>query len=156
MSSKASEQSGTRPEGPVFDDVELGTNIPTLVKRPTVVTLFLFGAAAWITHRIHYDQAYARSLNLKDVLVQGPLQAGYLVQMVTDWLCENGTIRKLTYRHHTPAYPGDVLTCTGKIKDKRVEDGKGCLDIELSIVNQNTEKVISGVAVVYIPMRHQT
>ncbi len=138
----------------IFDDVKVGTAIRPLVKKPTTVSLFMFSAAMWLTHRIHFDYNFARSVGLKDIVVHGPLQGSYLVQMITDWLGENGTLRRLSYRHHTPAFPGDVLTCTGVVKDKRAEYGKGCLELDLLIENQNKERLTSGEATVYVPMRH--
>ncbi len=146
-------KSGMTHKEVTFEEVTVGTNIPSLVKRPTTVSLFMFGAVTWITHRIHFDYNFARSRGLHDVVVHGPLQAGYLIQMITEWLGESGTLRKLSYRHHMPAFPGDVLTCTGVVKDKRAEDGKGCLEVELLIKNQHDERVSSGTATVHVPMK---
>ena len=154
MSSKNWQSVMASREPVAFEDVEVGLSIPPLVKKPTTLSVFMYCAAMWLTHRIHWDQAYARSEGHRDVLVVGPLQAAYLMQMITDWLGEDGTLRKLFYRHHLEAIPGDVLTCTGNIKDKREEDGKGCLELDLLIENQNKEKVTSGTATVYIPMKH--
>ena len=136
-----------------FEDITTGMKLVPLVKKPTKVNLFRFGAVTWITHRIHFDSDFARSLGLKDVIVHGPLQTCYLIQMITDWLGENGTVGKVSYRHHRPAFAGDVLMCTGVVKDKRIEGGKGCLEIELLVENQNKEKLTSGTALVYIPVK---
>ncbi len=135
-----------------FEDASVGMAIPALVKKPTTVGLFMFAAAVWLTHRIHYDREFARSVGLKDIVVISSLQFSYLIQMINDWMGESGTIRKLSYRHHAPAFQGDVLTCSGTITEKRVEDGKGCLTIDLLIENQNKQKITSGNAIVYVPM----
>jgi hydroxyacyl-ACP dehydratase HTD2-like protein with hotdog domain len=137
------------PRKPVFKTLAKGMALPQLVKRPTTMSVFMYAAANWVYHRVHYDQDYARSVGLRHVVVHGTLQASYLVQMITDWLGENGTLKKLSFRHHLPAYPGDVLTCSGIIKDKRTEDGQRCLVLDLTIVNQDNEKTTSATATVY-------
>ena len=137
------------PRKPVFETLAKGMALPQLVKRPTTMSVFMYGAANWIYHRVHYDQDYARSVGLRNVVVHGTQQASYLVQMITDWLGENGILKKLSFRHHLPAYPGDVLTCSGIIRDKRTEDGYRCLVLDLAIINQDNEKTTSGTATVY-------
>jgi hydroxyacyl-ACP dehydratase HTD2-like protein with hotdog domain len=138
------------PRKPLFETLAVGMTLPQLVKRPTTMSLFMYGAANWVYHRVHYDQDYARSVGLRNVVVHGTLQACYLVQMMTDWLRENGILKKLSFRHHVPAYPGDVLTCSGLIKDKRTEDGNRFLVLDLTIVNQDNQKTTSGTATVYL------
>jgi hydroxyacyl-ACP dehydratase HTD2-like protein with hotdog domain len=139
------------PRKSLFEKLAVGMALPQLVKRPTTMSLFMYGAANWVYHRVHYDQDYARSVGLRNVVVHGTLQACYLVQMITDWLGENGRLKKLSFRHHQPAYPGDVLTCRGIITDKRTEDGRGCLVLDLAIVNQENQKTTSGTASVWFP-----
>ena len=152
MSFKSS-RSRIAPEELVFETIEVGMTIPELKKNPTSISLFMFSAALWITHRAHFDQAYQRSVGHKNVLIHGPLQAGYLIQMVTDWIGESGELSKMTYRHHKAAYLGDELTSMGIIRDKRVEDGKGRMELDLWIENQEKAKVTSGAATVYIPLK---
>ncbi len=141
---------------PVFEEVQEGMTLPTLVKQPTNVTLFMFRAALWITSRIHYDSQFIRSKGYKDVIVHGPLQVSFLTQMITDWLGENGTLRKMSWRNQASAFPGDVLTCSGVIKSKHTEDGKGCLQLDLALENQNQERLVTGTATVYVPMRRSS
>lgn len=141
------------PLEPIFEEVDKGMNIPPLEKKPSSIDLFMFSAALWITHRAHFDQDYQRSVGHKDILIQGPLQAGYLIQMITDWLGDSGELRKLSYRHHMSAYSGDMLTSRGRVRNKRIEGGKGCLELDLWIENENMDKVTSGAATVYFPLK---
>jgi len=151
--SNSDTQSIIAPEGPAFEDVTVGMKLPQLVKRPTPVSLFMFSAAIWMPHRLHYDLEFARSVGLKNIIVHGPLQIGYLIQMITNWLGENGTLKKLSYRHHASAFPGDELTCKGVIAATREEGGKGCVDIELTLENQDKDLLVSGTATVIIPTK---
>ena len=146
---KRKSRDSAAPSEPEFEMLAPGMRLPQLIKRPTTISLFMYGAANWVYHRVHYDQDYARSVGLRNMVVHGTLQASYLVQMITDWLGENGILKKLSFRHHVPAYPGDVLTCSGVINDKRFEDGHRCLVLDLAIVNQDNEKTTTGTATVY-------
>ena len=67
-----------------FEDVEVGMEIPPLVKRPGHVDLFLFSAITWNAHRIHYDAEFSRNdEKLPDVVVQRSLHGCYLAEMLT-------------------------------------------------------------------------
>ena len=62
--------------------------------------LFLFSAAGWHPHRIHYDHPYATGVEGHDALVvHGPLQAVHAVDALLDALDVPATVRSLTYRH---------------------------------------------------------
>ena len=63
--------------------------------------LFLFSAASWHPHRIHFDHPYATGVEGHDaVVVHGPLQAVHAVDALLDALEVPVTVRSLTYRHH--------------------------------------------------------
>lgn len=75
------------------------------------VDLFMFSAATWLTHRIHYDRDYARSEGFKDLVVHGPFQGARLSQMLVRIAAPySGLLTSLSYRHHKAAYCKDTLT----------------------------------------------
>ncbi len=57
------------------EDVQVGDRLPVVVRQASRVQLFLYSAATWNPHRIHYDAEYARFEGHPDVIVHGPLQA---------------------------------------------------------------------------------
>jgi hydroxyacyl-ACP dehydratase HTD2-like protein with hotdog domain len=76
------------------------------------VDLFLFSAACWLPHRIHYDKAFAVSEGLSDVPVHGPLQAAWLSQLADEWAREHGRVlRRFSVRHLASGYPNQALRC---------------------------------------------
>jgi hydroxyacyl-ACP dehydratase HTD2-like protein with hotdog domain len=90
-------------------DLEIGEALPSQERRPTNVSVFLYAAALWTPHRIHYDRDHAQSEGNRDILVHGPLLASYLIQSVTDWLGPAGRVTRFDYRNLGPAYPGEVF-----------------------------------------------
>lgn len=69
-----------------FEDIAAGSEIPSLVKHPGNVQLFLFSTVTRNPHRIHYDKDFAALEGHRDLLIHGPLQGAFLVQLMTDWV----------------------------------------------------------------------
>lgn len=119
------------------------------------VDLFLFSAACWLPHRIHFDRAFARDEGLADVPVQGPLQAAWLSDMVAEWAdVEGGRLRSMTTRNLLSAFPEDPLTCVVTIAstEPSEEDTGVLVSLDLAVRRDADELVTSGVAVVEVPV----
>lgn len=136
-----------------YEDVQEGMAVPSLVKRPTHVQLFLFSAVKHNPHRIHYDQAYARCEGHPDVLVTGTIHGAFLTQMLTDWIGDNGFLKKLSYSNRGKAVPGDVLTCEGRVTKRYESEGRCYVECEIWEHNQRDEPLCRGSALVVLPKR---
>ena len=78
--------------------------------------LFLFSAAGWHPHRIHFDQDYTRETEgHPDLLVHGPLQVVHLCRYLTQRI-GGGQIRSLTSRHLAPLFVGVPAILEGVAK----------------------------------------
>lgn len=95
-----------------------GTAVPVIERSPEAVDLFMFSAAAWLLHRIHYDLPFTTEHEgHPGLLIHGPLQGTYMIQAVQWWLGPDARLRNITYRHSAPAYLGDQLECGGTITE---------------------------------------
>ncbi|TMC01487.1 MAG: hypothetical protein E6J30_12110 [Chloroflexi bacterium] len=56
--------------------VKAGEEIPELVKHPTTRQLVQYAGASGDFYEIHYDQDFARGVNLPGVILHGLLKAG--------------------------------------------------------------------------------
>ena len=95
--------------------LEVGQELPELVKHPTTRQLVQYAGAQGDFYEIHYDQDYARSVGLPGVILHGLLKAAFLGQLVTDWLGDRGTLKtfEVSYRGiDTPAHP---YRCRGRV-----------------------------------------
>jgi acyl dehydratase len=135
-----------------FQDVEIGEQLPPLVKKPTHVQLFRYSAVTWNAHRIHYDQRYAAEEGYPDVLVQSHLHGAFLTQLCTRWMGSGGRLKSLKVSVKRFSVPGDTLTCKGTVVEKREEDGKGIVVVDLEEVNQREEVCAPGCAVIELPL----
>lgn len=136
-----------------FEDVEVGTVVPPQAVTVDVLQMFLFSAATYNGHRIHYDRSWAVDKEgYPDVVVQGPLQAALLARAVTDWVGGAGTLVTYAVQNRASAFPGEELVFTGTVTGTRVADGRGL--VELSIQGLRGDEVLMpGTATVSLPLR---
>jgi hydroxyacyl-ACP dehydratase HTD2-like protein with hotdog domain len=139
---------------PFFEDVDIGGEIPPLGKTPGNLQLFMFSAATWNCHRIHFDADFAREHDkLPNVLTHRPLLGSFLCQLLTDWLGDNGRIVRLEWSNRGPAVPGDTLTCRGKVTSTHVVDEDAVVGLDVWIENQRGEQIVAGKAEVVLARR---
>lgn len=109
---------------------EVGAEVPLQTREPTAVDLFMFSAASWLLHRIHYDLPFTTDHDgHPGLLIHGPLQGNYLVQSAERWLGRSARLRTVSYRHHSPAYLGDTLECGGEVTGADIQTGTIELDL---------------------------
>ena len=110
------------------------------------IDLFLFSAACWLPHRIHYDADYARSEGLEDTPVQGPLLTTWLADLSEQWARgHGGHLVELTARVVAMAYPGDRLVCRAHLGELSVAKG-GLAELLLVIEREDGTAILRGSA----------
>lgn len=95
--------------------VQVGQELPELVKHPTTRQLVQYAGAQGDFYEIHYDQDYARSVGLPGVILHGLLKAGFLGQLVTDWLGDRGELKTLEVSYRGIDMPGHPYRCRGRV-----------------------------------------
>jgi acyl dehydratase len=108
-------------------NIEVGQELPELVKHPTTRQLVQYAGAQGDFYEIHYDQEYARSVALPGVILHGLLKAAFLGQLVTDWLGDRGTLKTFEVSYRGVDMPGHPYRCRGRIT--RVQDGEVELEV---------------------------
>ncbi|HET7421074.1 MAG TPA: MaoC/PaaZ C-terminal domain-containing protein [Candidatus Dormibacteraeota bacterium] len=107
--------------------VTAGQELPDLVKHPTTRQLVQYAGAQGDFYEIHYDQAYAKSVGLPGVILHGLLKAGFIAQLVTDWLGDGGTLEAFEVSYRGIDQPGRPYRCRGKVT--RVEGDVAELEV---------------------------
>ncbi len=100
---------------PYARDLAVGDELPAAVRNASRTQLFLYSAATWNPHRIHYDVDYARFEGHPDVIVHGPLQGAWLTQYVTDWMGPRGRLVHAGWQNRASGLPEQDLTFRGRI-----------------------------------------
>ena len=99
-----------------FEDIKAGDALPERSHTPTNVSLFLYNAAIWNAHRIHYDERYTKEVeNHPGVVVDGPLQGDWLTQVVLEWMGEDAELVSFGYSNRKASYLGQTLTAGGRV-----------------------------------------
>ena len=83
----------------------------------------------------------------------GPQRISWLGQLMTNWMGDDGFLRRLSVQVRRPNIFGDVSWCKARVADKRIDDGAHVVDLELTVVNQLAETTAAGSAVVELPSR---
>ncbi len=93
----------------------VGQELPELVKHPTTRQLVQYAGAQCDFYEIHYDQAFAQGVGLPGVILHGLLKAGFLAQLVTDWLGDRGTLESFEVSYRGIDVPGRPYRCRGRV-----------------------------------------
>ncbi len=141
-----------------FEEVNVGDELPPVVKGPMTTTHLVRWAAANGNYaRIHWDLPFAQlRQGLPNVVVNGSLKNQYLGQLMVRYAGEEGWFKRFYVEHRGMDYPGDVLTASGGVTGKRESDGFGLVDCRVGLANSRGEQTASGWATVVLPKRGQS
>ena len=121
--------------------------MPEIRHVTDTVGQFLYNAALWNAHRIHFDHPYATEAEgYSGLVVAGPLMGDWLSQCVEEWLGEDGRLVQFEYSNRRAAFVGDVLLCAGEISE--VDKTSHTATITLELLNEAGEVLTPGRAVV--------
>ncbi len=138
-----------------FDEVQVGQEIPPVVKGPmTTAHIMRWSASMENWHRIHYDKVYAMEHDkLPNVVVNGSWKQHILMQLVKDWAGLQGWAWKVAFQYRDMDLPGDLITAWGKVTKKYEERGLDCVELEIGLKNSRNVESTRGTAVVVLPKR---
>ena len=137
-----------------FEDVVEGQEIAPLEKRVTTVNILMYLSTVWLMDRIHFDHPFAtQRRGLPNVVAPGNMAGDYYAQLLSGWAGEKGELRKLAIQFRNFMLPDDLLTCGGRITNKYLSEGKGYVELELWLKNQNNVNCVPGKGVVELPVR---
>jgi hydroxyacyl-ACP dehydratase HTD2-like protein with hotdog domain len=137
-----------------FEDVVEGQETTPLEKRVTTVNILMYLSTVWLMDRIHFDHPFAtQRRGLPNVVAPGNMAGDYYAQLLNGWAGQEGELRKLAIQFRNFMLPDDLLTCGGKITNKYLSEGKGYVELELWLKNQNNVNCVPGKGLVELPVR---
>lgn len=103
--------------------------------------------------RVHWDNDLAQRVGVPAAYDYGPERISWLGHLMTNWIGDDGFLRRLNVqvRHHNIV--GDLTTCEGTVARKWEEDGAHLVEVNVRAVNQNGETSAVGIAVAELPQR---
>lgn len=103
--------------------------------------------------RVHWEPEFALKVGAPGAYDYGPERCSWLTHHLTNWMGDDGFLRKASckIRRHNPE--GDLLFIDGKVVRKFSENGHYLVEIEQSAHNQDGELSVLGRGVVELPSR---
>lgn len=144
----------------LWDDVKIGMEIPPYRKVVTLMELNRFAGANDEFVLIHMDRDYSQKVSrLPDVIVMGNLKFAYLANMLTNWIGEGGTLKRLSAQFRGMDIPGPALSteptmnCKGHITAKYIKDADHYVECEVRTETNRGEITTPGSATIILPIR---
>jgi acyl dehydratase len=136
-----------------FEDVREGQEIPPfVVDGLTRTDLVRYAGASGDFNPIHHDEEFAKMAGNPTVFGHGMLTAGFVAKCVTDFVgAEN--LRRYKVRFASRVWPGDTITCKGRVTRKYDEGGERRIDGELVALRQTGEVAVTGSFSAALPSR---
>ncbi|MDE2007486.1 MAG: MaoC family dehydratase N-terminal domain-containing protein [Rhodospirillales bacterium] len=103
--------------------------------------------------RVHWEEEFAHMVGAPGAYDYGPERCSWLTHHLTNWMGDDGFLRRAhcRIRRHNPA--GDALFITGRVVRKFVEDGRHLVEIAQQARNQDDELSAEGGGIVELPAR---
>lgn len=147
-----------------YEDVEIGSEVLPLSKISTTRMAVQWAGATGDINPLHYDDTFAESQGTGGIITHGALKKAWLVNMITDWIGDEGWLKRFSCQYRGMDYPRRMLTmedpvegetwwCKGKVTGKRVEGDEHLVDCEIWVENGRGERTTPGNATVVLPSR---
>jgi acyl dehydratase len=117
-----------------YDDVEVGTELPAQTFEVRRVDLVMYAGASGDFNPIHWNERFATSVGLPNVIAHGMFTMAEAARVVTDWVGDPGAVADYGVRFTRPIVvpdddTGATLEVSGRVVDK-LEDNR--VSVELS------------------------
>tara|TARA_Y100000588_G_scaffold276009_1_gene292369 strand:- start:3098 stop:3541 length:444 start_codon:yes stop_codon:yes gene_type:complete len=120
-----------------------GTELSLDVGPITRTDIVRFAGASGDFNPNHHDEIFAIRSGFEKVFAMGPLSLGYLSRMLIENLGPT-SFRRFEIRFVSQAWPGDLLTCKGRVVKQYEESGENIIEIDAEVNNQNGIKLVQG------------
>jgi acyl dehydratase len=143
------------PPARCFEDFAEGQEMPVVTKGPMTAghQVRWAGACDNYASDFHHDSAAAKAAGLPGLLLSGPFMACLMLTEVTRWLGRDAKVVSFWDRNSGTTMPGDLAHIQAKVKRAWVEGGRGLVDIDCSIVNQEGKATTPGGLLAELPLR---
>jgi acyl dehydratase len=106
-----------------YDDVEVGTELPPQTFPIQRVNLVQYAGASGDFNPIHWNERFATSVGLPNVIAHGMFTMAEAIRVVTDWVGDPGAIEDYGVRFTRPVVvpddgQGATLEVTAKVTEK--------------------------------------
>ncbi|MEW2354410.1 acyl dehydratase [Spirillospora sp. NPDC029432] len=139
-----------------FEDVEPGERLPEVAYPLTVYRLVMAAGSNRDFNSIHHNTEYARSTGAAEMYANTSFLLGAWERCVRDWMGAGGTIRGIRgFRMRAFNVVGDTMRVLAEVKENRIEDGAGVVEIAIRCENSSGVTVGPGIVEITLPRRDE-
>lgn len=136
-----------------FEDIKVGDVLPVLVKDPVTHTqLVKYSGASGDFNPLHTDPEVGKAVGIGGMIAHGMLIMGFVGQAITNWIPKK-YLKSFGVRFAGMTRPGDVVTVTGKVTEKKEVGGEKRIVCEVTAKNQKDALLVAGSFEAALPSR---
>jgi hypothetical protein len=135
-----------------FEDVQIDEELEPVDKLPTEELAIDFFGRDNPTNPAFADAEAGRRMGVGGALVPGNIKLSWLVQFANRWAGPDGRVLSLRAVFRRPDIAQRPLTLAGRVVDKREEDGKKVVELEVVTLAEG-EPSVRGSMQVELPSR---
>lgn len=111
--------------------------------------------SAWEpVYSVHYNKSVAKAAGLPYPYDVGAQRHCWLFHLLTNWVGDDGWIKKNYAEYRKFVYLSDAIRLIGKVTEKYIdEEGEYCVKIETHGINQRGEDTMPGHSVLVLPSK---
>ena len=128
-----------------FEDIKVGDEMPKLVKGPLQkLQHVMYAGASGDFNPLHTDDDFAKAVGMKDgVITHGMLIMGFVGQAITNWIPKKD-LKRFGVRFAGMTKPGNTITVTGKVRDKRSQSGQNLITCDITAMDETGDIKVTG------------
>jgi acyl dehydratase len=128
-----------------FEDINVGDEMPKLVKGPLQkLQHVMYAGASGDFNPLHTDDDFAKAVGMKDgVITHGMLIMGFVGQAITNWIPKK-ELKRFGVRFAGMTKPGNTITVTGKVRDKRSQSGQNLITCDITAMDETGDVKVTG------------
>jgi acyl dehydratase len=130
-----------------FEDVNVDDELDPVEKLPTADLAVDFFGRDNPTNPAFADAEAGKRMGVGGALVPGMLKIAWMTQFVSDWAGPGSYVRNLRVAYRRPDVADKPLTLAGRVVDKREEDGKNIVELEIVTLAEGEPSVRGNVQV---------
>ena len=135
-----------------FEDINVDDEMPSLERTPTTDMAIDFFGRDNPTNPAFSDAEAGKRMGIQGALVPGMLKMAWMTQFASDWAGTEGKVVNLRAAFRRPDVADNPIVLAGRVVDKRQEDGRNIVELEI-VTLASGEPSVRGNVQVELPSR---
>ena len=127
-----------------FEDVNIDDELEPLDRTPTEDDALRFMGQDPATKSRFSDSATAQREGFRGAVVPGLMKLAWITSYASDWAGQGATVRSVRVAYRRPDFAGNPLMVAGRVVDKREEDGRKLVDLEVVTLMEDGQPSVRG------------